>query len=678
MTGPASSLVSGLRLIAAVLLLFSSGSVAGQAGPGGTPGLRVAPTGNHVVAWPGSDHAHRLSMRGGSSVASADFDATYYGLQLRIELNPNNLVGTVRVKGVARVAMTQLVLDFDDAMHVEGVLAPSGSALASTHSDNALTIALPGAVSPGEEVDVTINYQGLPPSTGLGGFVFDTLASGKPAIWSLSEPYAARTWWPSRDHPSDKADSVDVSIEVPQPLMAASNGLLTQTETLTGGYRRFSWSHRYPIATYLVSVAVAEYDFDQQIYTRPAALARDLGSLDLPLVHYSFAGNGAFLGNHPQFGFQYITDIFPVLERWFGPYPFDREKYGHAQFTFGGAMEHQTLSSMTTNYQGTMAHELAHQWFGDSISPDSWPHLWLNEGFATFGELAYWNEAEFPGVYDQIFDIYYNRALTAEGTVVVQDTTDVLDMFAHSRVYAKGWMVLRMLRGMLGEVTFREVMRAYAADPRYQYGTATTDEFQSLAEAVSGQDLGYFFDQWVSVGDGYPTYTATWGKRPNGADWDVEVTVGQTTSGSTSLFRMPLRIRVETSGADQDFVVFNQQPREAYFLTVADEPTGIAIDPNRWILRARDVRVTSTEGGPDLPEAPALALYPNPTTSWLSIDSTFPDRRRAELVDGLGRVVSVHGLIPGFNRLSVSSLPAGFYGLRMGDGRTHTFLHTPE
>ena len=664
------------RLVVAMLLLGGRGTAAAQTAA--SANARVVPNGSEIVGLPGSDHPHRIPLRGGSSVASPNFDATYYDLQLRVELNPDKLVGTVRVKGVARAALTQLVLDFDDAMQVEGVLAPSGSALSSTHQDNALTINLPAAVSPGEDVDVTIHYQGLPISTGLGGFVFDTLTNGKPVIWSLSEPYAARTWWPSRDHPSDKADSVDVSIEVPVPLTAASNGLLTGTETLSGGYRRFSWSHRYPIATYLVSVAIAEYDLDEQTYARPAALAHDLGDLDLPIVHYSFAGNGAFEGTHPQYGFKYITDIFPALEGWFGPYPFENEKYGHAQFTFGGAMEHQTLSSMTTNYQGTMAHELAHQWFGDSISPDAWPHLWLNEGFATFGELAYWKESDFPEVHDQIFDIYYKRALTAEGTVLVQDTTDVLDMFAHSRVYAKGWMVLRMLRGVLGEFTFRELLKAYAADPRYQYGTATTEEFQALAESVSGQDLGYFFDQWVSAGDGYPTYSATWGKRPNGAEWEVEVTLDQATSASTSLFLMPIRFQVETQGGSETFAVFNQLPRETYFFRVSDEPTGIVIDPDRWILRSLDIQVTSNESAAEVPAESVLALYPNPTTDWLTVESTFPSPRRVELVDALGRIVTSDLLQPGPNRIPVSDLPAGLYGLRTENGRTYTFLHSPE
>lgn len=666
--------LTAIGLLAAMAVWSGLTTQAAAQSSRGQSGSGIVPPLDHrqVVALPGSDHPHRVSSSGTHSAASPGFDATYYDLQLRIELNPNNLVGTVRVRGIATIPMSQLTLDFESGMRVEGVLDKTGQALASSHQDNALSISLAGAAAAGDTVDVTIYYEGLPVSAGLGGFVFDTLQNGKPAIWSLSEPYSARTWWPSRDHPNDKADSVDVRIEVPEPLTAASNGLLQQVEDIAGGYRRFTFRHRYPIATYLVSVAVAEYDVDEQTYLRPPALAQDLGSLDLPLIHYSFAGSGAFEGSHPQFGFKYITDIFPVLERWFGPYPFANEQYGHAQFTFGGAMEHQTLSSMTTTYQGTMAHELAHQWFGDSVSPESWRDLWLNEGFATFGELAYWKESDFPEVHDQVFDIYFKRALQAEGTLVLEDTTDVLEMFSHSRVYSKGWMVLRMLRGIVGEVPFRRILQTFASDPRYSYGTASTADFVALAETISGQSLGYFFDQWVTEGVGYPTYAATWGKRPAGSSWDVEVTLEQT--AGTRTFQMPIWIEVQTSSEDQQFLVFNQLDRETFIFTVQGEPTGVIIDPDRWVLRSEDVVVTDKETAAELPVAPSLQLYPIPAVGWISIKSGHTVPVSAELVDGLGRIVARRTLQPGTSRWLLDGLAAGLYGVRTEAGVTHTFI----
>lgn len=667
------SRLTAIGLMAALALWFGLTPPAAAQSNRTLTGSAISPPTDvrEVVALPGSDHPHRVFSSVTHSVASPGFDATYYDLQLRIELNPNNLVGTVRVRGIARIAMSQLVLDFESGMRVEGVLDETGQPLASSHQNNALSISLAGAAAAGDTVDVTIYYEGLPVAAGLAGFVFDTLQNGKPAIWSLSEPYSARTWWPSRDHPNDKADSVDVRIEVPQPLTAASNGLLQQVEDVSGGYRRFTFHHRYPIATYLVSVAVSEYDVDQQTYLRPPALAQDLGSLELPLIHYSFAGNGAFEGSHPQFGFKYITDIFPVLERWFGPYPFANEQYGHAQFTFGGAMEHQTLSSMTSTYQGTMAHELAHQWFGDSVSPESWRHLWLNEGFATFGELAYWAESGFPEVHDQVFDIYYKRALQAEGTLVLQDTTDVLEMFSHSRVYSKGWMVLRMLRGIVGEVPFRQILQAFAADPRFSYGNASTADFAALAETISGQSLGYFFEQWVTEGVGFPTYSATWGKRPAGSIWDVEVTLEQTGDGT---FQMPIWIEVQTSSEDQQFLVFNQLDRETFVFSVRGEPTGVSIDPDRWVLRSEEVVVTSLEPAAELPGARGLQLYPVPATGWISIESDHVGTISVELVDGLGRIVGHRTLHPGTSRWPLDGLAAGLYGLRTEAGVTHTFI----
>ncbi|MBO6574652.1 MAG: T9SS type A sorting domain-containing protein [Rhodothermales bacterium] len=622
-----------------------------------------------AVAWPAAEHKHavRTSALPGSR-ASTSFDAVHYGLDFEISLTPNYLLGVAVVTGRALDSMSELALDLDENMQVDSVTTAAGEHLTFSHADQTLRIQLATPAAAGEMVRVTVHYQGLPRESGLAGFVF-TEVSGNPAVWTLSEPYGARTWWPGRDHPSDKADSVSLAITVPKPMTAASNGLLIGTDDL-GDRRRFRWEHSYPIASYLVSIAAGVYDINYQIYDRPPDLAHDLGPLSLPMEHYSYAGNGAFEGNHPQFGFRFIQDIFPVMERWFGPYPFAREKYGHAQFTYGGAMEHQTLSSMTTNYQGTMAHELAHQWFGDKISPGSWRDLWLNEGFATFGELAYWKESAFPEVYQQVFDIYYNRALEAQGTLVVQDTVDVTGMFAHSRVYSKGWMVLRMLRGMLGEFQFAALMRAWADDPQAGFGVASTSDFQRVAETVSGLDLGTFFRQWVTEGTGFPVYAIRWGKRADVNGWVTEVTVEQTQP--EPVFQMPLDLRVGSGSDSENVIVFNQSRLATYFVRTDFEPATVELDPERWVLRAPEVLVTGLESAPKPSEL--LSVYPNPARSRIHVHAAEP-RSVIELVDGLGRVIRrERGNASGQVQLDVSGLPPGVYAVRTSRG-TRLFVH---
>ncbi len=405
-----------------------------------------------------------------------------------------------------------------------------------------------------------------------------------------------------------------------------------------------------------------------------------MGELALPIQHFMFAGNNAFEGSHPQFGFKYLLEIFPFLESWFGPYPFEREKYGHAQFTFGGAMEHQTLSSMTTNYRGTMAHELAHQWFGNMISPRAWPHVWLNEGFATFGELAYWKDSSFPEVYRQVFDIYYDRAQRAVGTVVVQDTTNVLDMFAHSRIYSKGWMVLRMLRGMLGDGTFRAVLSAYLNDPAVRYGSALTADFKRVAESVSGLNLDVFFSQWVTEGTGFPTYSLTWGYRESGGRYRVDVTLDQLQElpvSNTSVFQMPVWLEIQTVAGSQEILVFNDARSQQYSLLVDSEPRAINLDPDRWILRSPDVMVTGiqeSEPGPD--GFTIVATYPNPASDILYVELSTDRRLELVIIDALGRTVLSTEAVPGQpTEIDLADLAPGIYGLRVAsDGRSETRL----
>ena len=654
-----------MRVLAALLLAACALPVRAQAPPTDPEKRVYLAASPHRPGW-APEWVGGRAAGATASPAGAGFDATYYGLTLRIELDPNYLRGRVRVQGKARSELVALGLDFADGMQVDSVTSAWGS-LSFSHAADVLTVALATPIQPGGTVDATVHYQGLPQTSGLGGFVFDTVDS-RPTVWSLSEPYGARTWWPSADHPADKADSVDVTIEVPTGLTAASNGLLEASEVLPGGYTRFAWRHRYPIATYLVSIAVGDYETETQLYTRPEPLVTDFGPLALPLVHFGYRGRDAFEGTHPQYGFRHITEMLPLMEEWFGPYPFPAEKYGHAQFTAGGAMEHQTLSSMTTNYRGTMAHELAHQWFGDLVSPSAWRHLWLNEGFATFGEMLYWETSEFPDVYRAVFDIYYDRALEAEGALVLSDTTDVADMFAHGRVYAKGWMVLRTLRSWWGEERFRDVLRAWAADPRVAYGSATTEDFRRVAEEVTGLNLRPFFLAWIEEGEGYPVYSVDWGHQPVPGGWEVNVLVRQAPSNPArfpgGIFPAPLDVVLDTEDGSRLFEVFSGGSPESFVFFTSSRPTAVRLDPDRKILRAPEVEVTSNEEAPN-PDQPRLQAYPNPVGDVVSVNWTGTEPSEATLIDALGRMLGTYTLEPRQAReIDLSARPPGLYVLR--------------
>ena len=622
-----------------------------------------------------------------TSFASENFDAGYYHLVLDLRLDQEYLYGQTRITGrVVGTSMVSLSLDFSSNMIVDSVWAENGNPLLFSHEDDVVTVPLPAPAMVGSEVTVYIAYRGKPMQEGWGTFVFGHLSNDDPYVWSLSEPYGAREWWPSKDHPSDKADSVRVSLTVPRDMLAGSNGLLETTIENTDGTTTYDWFSRYPIASYLVSLAVGRYDQFVQTYSRPDSLATIWGDLDLPILHYAYQETNVYDGTDEYYGWSRVVDVLPVLEYWFGPYPFPEEKYGHAHVTFGGGMEHQTMTSMGNSSVGLITHELAHMWFGDKITMRYWPHLWLNEGFATYAELLYWQSQSelYPNTYNQVFSTYYDRARTAPGTLIVEDTTSVSNLFRHSRVYSKGGMVLHMLRGMLGDETFREILRTYATDEAVQYGTAVTEDFQRVSESVSGQDLDIFFRQWVTEGTGHPVYEVGWGYRPVAWGYEVIVTVDQTQeepASSVPVFTMPVTIAVQSNLGEQRFTVMNNQRNQTYVIETLHAPNNVIFDPDENILRNRYIEALRNNEMPAIPLTTEItARYPNPTKSDLYVNMMLAKTGpvRLSLYDELGRLQRTFfdGNMPGGSHtfwFSLEDLASGTYFLSLSDmQRTHT------
>jgi aminopeptidase N len=492
----------------------------------------------------------------------------------------------------------------------------------------------------GTLIKVDIAYRGIPLETDFGNFIFgwkcrdnvncstdpDDHTNKMRYAWSLSEPYGAREWWPCKDHPSDKVDSVRVTVTVPSLYRVGSQGKLIG-ETVNGPNTTYDWQSHYPIASYLISVAIGEYVRYQDTYDRPGPLAADYGPLSLPLDHLVYNDNSHTLPS----GWGLTADALEVEESWFGPYPFANEKYGHCEFTFGGGMEHQTMTSIGSGSIAVVSHELGHQWYGDNISPKRWAHLWLNEGFATYAEMLYWQarESTFPGTYEAVRDSYYFNARKATGTLVLQDTTSVQEMFDGNRVYAKGAMVLDMLRYVTGDAMFRQIMKAYAVDPAVRYGTAVTADFQRVAENESGTDLDAFFRQWVTTGTGFPRYAASssW-KDTGGGIFMVDVTLQQQQTPSQSnmdVFKMPVEIvAYAMTPADTLTEIYrgrvdNTERSQKFSFVVAQEPFKVSIDPDKHILRAPAITVLTQ----NVPAYPAISTVgPIPTKGALTVHYT--------------------------------------------------------
>ena len=566
-------------------------------------------------------------------------DIIYYRINLEIDIDAQEISGSVLING--SVGMDQpdsIELDFADQMTVDSVKF-SNELWTFNHENYRLKLPAPEAIPEGYEFSIEVFYHGTPPSTGFGAFNFDQHANID-HIWTLSEPYGARDWWPCKDDPSDKADSVDIIITVPEEQIVASNGLLIEETELDGGRKRYHWSERYPICTYLVSVTTYPYTLWHDEYI-------GMNGDTLPLDYYVYPDHYDLVHDN----YLLTNDMMEAFAPKFGEYPFMGEKYGHAEFGRGGGMEHQTLSSMGGHSQWLIAHELGHQWWGDLVTCASFHHIWLNEGFARFSE-AIWEEA-YNGV-DAYNEYWQSHAYYGPGTVFVEEPNTVSQIFNGNLTYNKAGWVVHMLRGVMGDSLFFETLQSYASNDSLAYGAVTTENFQAVCEDVSGLDLDDFFQQWI-YGDYYPRYGVSWEMLDTD---ELIVTIEQ--MQSWQYFNMPIDLKVILPEGTMEFTVDNQGQSQEYNLGLIDGfPYSVQLDPDNWILK--EVEYLSVAS--PLPNQPQLILYPaypnpfNPETSILYyVPDDFGEIEPTILIyDVKGRLVDqvYPGLSgPGLNRTS--------------------------
>jgi aminopeptidase N len=314
----------------------------------------------------------------------------------------------------------------------------------------------------------------------------------------------------------------------------------------------------------------------------------------------------------------------------FGPYPFLREKYGHAQFARNnGGMEHQTISSMglSSLTPNVIAHELAHQWFGDKITCRDWQNIWLNEGFASYAEAVYAESANGQTGYSSTMTNFMSSARNALGSIYVQNITNVNTIFNSARTYAKGATVLHMLRGIVGDDLFFQTLRTYTATPALAYNTAVTEDFQAVAQQVTNRSLDYFFKEWI-YGEGYPTYKATVTAGHTANTITVRLEQRNTTASNPTSFTMPIQMKVQSAMGDTTVTVLNDQTDQTFTLPVRGTVSGLVIDPNNWILKTVESVSLPTSAtttpvivtAADEPSSGTFRVYPNPTSEHVVID----------------------------------------------------------
>ena len=543
-----------------------------------------------------------------SSTLSPDqskIDISFYDISIDINFESNTINGSVGVNGFIDNNLPEYIeLDFYNNMAVNSILQNNGQ-VSFLHEQNKIKIPINNIIIQEDNYfSILIKYQGTPQDCGAGGFKFDEHL-GVDHVWTLSEAYCARSWWPSKDDPSDKADSVYIRVTVPANpnFIVASNGLLDSI-TNYGDKNTFFWKEIYPITTYLVSLAIYPYTIWSEQYI--SSISNDTMAIE----HYVFPDRyESSFSNYSLTG-----EMISFFSGLFGEYPFISEKYGHADFKWGGGMEHQTLSSMGSSSQNLIVHELGHSWWGNLITCKTFNDIWLNEGFARYCQ-ALW--VEHINGKEAYFSFMNDYAYYGDGTIYVENPSSNSQIFNSNLSYNKASWVLHMLRRKVGDDTFFEILKSYASNDTLAYNAASTADFQKISEDISDQNLELFFQQWIYE-EGYPKYEMSWWHEGN-STYKVKIDQIQ----SSGLFSMPIDLNFSGSIGplliDTTIVVENNSLNHLYEISGLNFIVeNVTLDPNNWILK----EVSYTINGIDnlLPKNVNVQLaYPNPFNSNLKL-----------------------------------------------------------
>lgn len=531
------------------------------------------------------------------------FDAVHYDITLTL---PDT--GTfIRATTLAHVALVPgpggsptpdtLALDLT-GLAVEAVQV-DGRATSFRYADGKVHVPVPVSASVGDTLRVGVAYSGHPDD----GLIIGPNVHGQRTAFADNWPNRARFWFPSIDHPSDKA-SVAFAVSAARPWSVIANGdrqdmgapAAEPPSAEGGGHRTWQWATDVPIPTYTMVIGAADFATGragrscvERAFEGPEALSRRLeptaaAQRCIDVTWWAFPPDA----EHAAHAFRRADAMVAFYDSLVAPFPYEKLAHVQSSTRFGG-MENvsaifyaQEPLARGRDIEGTVAHETAHQWFGDAVTEADWHHLWLSEGFATYFGALFFEQVDGVERFREMLEA--NRLEYLESEVVDRPIVDpaeenLFDLLNDNN-YEKGAWVLHMLRGLLGDDVFFEGIQRYYRG--HENKTALTADLRRALEQASGRDLDWFFEQWV-FRPGYPRFRIEWRWLEDAGI--VELTLEQVQSRAWPTFRVPLTVEFGTPGGAVRRTLEVDQRREVARLPLTTMPTGLRLDPDGWILK---------------------------------------------------------------------------------------------
>lgn len=588
-----------------------------------------------------------------TDVRMLQYDVGFYFLDINLNNTNNFIYGSVRIDlNFEDNYNDELVLDFKSNMLVDSIKINDN--LVNFNFQNDLIIINYENINPYNsdyDASAIIYYKGNP-SDGLfnssewyGGAQYSM-------TYSLSEPYLAKYWFPCKQVLSDKADSSYCYISIPENLKAGSNGLLKNTVNLGNGNKRMEWESNFPIAFYLISVAVADYQ-DYSFYV-------DIPDYDTQVLVQNFIPNNTTYFDQNIAKIDKIEEMLQLLSEKWGLYPFYSEKYGHCIAPLGGGMEHQTMTSLKSFSFRLVLHELAHSWFGNFVTCKTWQDIWINEGFASYGEYLGEEFIQPEGFEMGWLDEAQSLAKQSNSSSVYvpfNELNNISRIFDSRLSYKKGACLVHIIRYIIDDddlffASLREFIQQYANS------SADAEDFKMVLEEMTGLNFNNFFEEWY-YGQGYPIYSALWWTQNSNI---LHIELSQTTSSTaTSLFTTPLEFMIIYDNDNFEIVRKDIAQNDMSFdIEISGEPIQVILNPTNAVL----ADVTSVQNLNEIFANSQISVFPNPSDGLFTVISDNFSEKTFELYTSSGNLLKSFCVNSQKTVLDISELADGVYFLK--------------